>query len=181
MKWMPLPLEQVIADARRSIDAQLYYPALLVTLTIPDICMGLTLDKNVFVKQKHYIDFVDTYTTQRELGIGGAGCFQLRGGLVHKGDLRSHPFFGITHVIFTVPHSPLKLHAFNMVHEAQDKSAAMLDLGLFCEAMFEAARRWAAKHESDPKVQANLKNLIRFCPDGLPPFVVGNPVVASGV
>jgi hypothetical protein len=175
---MPLPLETIAGDIKRAIDARLYYPALLVTLTIPEICMGLTMDKSQFVKQKHYVSFVDEFTTPPELGLDGASCYQLRGGLVHRGDLRGHAFFQRTHVIFTVPESGGGIHALSIV--AGEKTAAMFDLVTFCSAMVTAARRWSSQNADKPQVVENLKNLIRWCPEGVHPFVGGAPVVASG-
>lgn len=176
---LPLPLETITYDIRLAIDAKLYYPALLVTLTIPEICAGLTLDKSQFVKQKHYKDFVDRYTTPQELGLDGASCYQLRGGLVHRGDLRGHPYFDGTHVIFTTPETKASIHALTIV--SGDKSAAMFDLVLMCDAMIAAARRWHLDNENNPQVAENLQFLVRSCPNGVAPFFVGAPVVASGV
>ncbi|MBC2858837.1 hypothetical protein [Stappia sp. 28M-7] len=172
------PLERIVRDIQQAIKVKLYYPALLVALTIPDICMGLTLNKSDFVKKNHYIEFINRYTTEQSLGLDGTSCYQLRGGLVHRADLRGHAYFDNTHVIFTVPESRGHIHALTLVVE--DKRAAMFDLELFCQAMIGAARKWYEDHKNDPMVVENLKNLIRWCPEGLPPFVGGLPVVASG-
>lgn len=177
--FVPSELENVLIDMKRSIEARLYYPALLVALTIPEICAALSLDRSLFVKQKHYVEFVDKYTTPPELGLSGLDCYRLRGGVVHRASFAGHPYFGATHVVFTVPESGARLHAFSMV--SGRKTAAMFDVVLFCRAMDAAARRWYQDHEKDPNVQRNLKNLIRYCPNGLSPFVVGAPVVASGI
>ena len=65
------PLASVLDDIERSIAAQLYYPGLLVTLTVPEICSALLLDKIAFVNKGHYIAFVNKYTTEPALGIDG--------------------------------------------------------------------------------------------------------------
>lgn len=163
---------------QKAIEADLYYPALLVALTIPDICMGLTLPKAEFVKKQHYVHFVDTYTTEPGLGLDGASCYQLRGGLVHRADLTGHAYFEGSHVIFTVPKTRPSIHALSIV--AGDKTAAMFDLVLFCEAMTTAARQWYMDHKENPIVIENLKNIIRWRPSGVHPFLGGAPVVASG-
>jgi hypothetical protein len=172
------PLERIISDIEKSIAAKLYYPALLVTLTLPEICMGLMLPRSKFVKQPHYVDFIDRYTKASNLGLDGAGCYQLRGGLVHRADLRGHAYFEGTHVVFTVPESQGFIHSLSV--QVGDKIALMFDLEIFCAAMISAARNWFDVHKDDPQVLENLKNLIRWCPEGLSPFVGGTPVVASG-
>ena len=70
------------------------------------------------------------------------------------------------------------MHAFSI--KAGDKHAVMLDLEMFCTAMVEAARRWYDDHKENQLVKDNLKNLISYRPDGVFPFVKGNPVYASG-
>ena len=174
---MPFPLETIANDINRAIEAKLYYPALLVTLTIPEICSALALDRTQFVKEKHYVSFVDSYTTEAELGIGGVDCYRLRGGVVHRADFRGHPHFDWTHVIFTTPESPT-FHALTSV--VGEKSAAMLDIELFCQAMISGARRWYEDNKSNSKIEENMANLISLRPNGLSPFIVGTPVVASG-
>jgi hypothetical protein len=77
-------LASVLADIQWCIDAKLYYPALLIALTVPEISSALALDNTVFVKAEHYIPFVDKYTTPEALGCDGQMCYRLRGGIVHR-------------------------------------------------------------------------------------------------
>lgn len=175
---LPLPLETILQDVRRTLDAELYYPAILVSLTIPEICAGLAKDRSRFVKEADYVGFVDNYTTPPALGLDGKSCYQIRGGLVHRADLRAHPHFGGTHVIFITPESRGAMHGFAV--QSGDKLAAMIDMDLFCGEMTAGARRWYADHASDPVVDENVKSLIRLRPNGVAPFVRGLPVVASG-
>jgi hypothetical protein len=163
---------------KRCIEARLYYPALLVALTIPEICMALTMSKAEFVKKAHYVHFVDKYTTPAQLGLSGIDCFMLRGGLIHRADLRGHAHFAASHVIFSTPESKLKMHALSM--KVREKVAVVFDLELFCRAMDAAARQWFQENKTNALIEENAKNLIRLCPKGLSPFVVGQPILASG-
>ena len=162
----------------RSIEARLYYPALLVALTIPDICSALPLHRNIHVKKNHYIDFVNRYTSQENLGVTGEECYQLRGGIVHRANIAGHSSFKETHVIFTIPESESGLHGFTL--DAGEKSASLLDLKVFCREMESAALRWYAANKEKPEVQNNLCSLIRLHPNGVSPFMEGAPVLASG-
>lgn len=175
---LPAPLESILYDLQQSIKAGLYYPALLVALTIPEICITLGLDKNVFVKEKHYSAFIDKYTTPPTLGLSGVDCYRLRCGIVHRANLAGHPHFGATHVIFTVPNTGHSLHAFSINHG--EKIASMFDLKTFCDAMDNAVRKWFKDNEKNATVISNLKDLISYRPFGAPPFFSGAPVVASG-
>lgn len=53
-----------------------------------------------------------------------------------------------------------------------------LDVVLFCQAIMNAARAWAIAKADDPYVQKNLPFLVRYRPDGLPPFSIGVPTIA---
>jgi hypothetical protein len=175
------PLGLVLADIERAIHAKLYYPALLVTLTLPEICMALTLDKNVFVKEKHYVDFVDKYTTPGPpdfLGLSGIDCYRLRGGVVHRANFAGHPKVDWTHTVFTVPETGGQVHALSI--KANEKTAAMFSLRLFCDAMIRAVYHWYEDHKDNSKVNEAMNDMIRWCPNGLSPFCGGAPVVASG-
>lgn len=141
--------------------------------------LSLSLDNSVFVKEKHYVAFVDKYSTPPELGCDGQTCYRLRGGVIHRANLAGHALIGVTNVIFTLPESTLKVHALSL--QVGDKIAPTFDLILFCKTMMRAAHAWYEDNQNDPKVEANMKNLIRYCENGLAPFVVGQPLVASGI
>jgi hypothetical protein len=53
-----------------------------------------------------------------------------------------------------------------------------VDLVYFCRAIMDAACAWAISKADDPHVQRNLPNLVRYRPEGLPPFSVGVPTIA---
>jgi hypothetical protein len=162
----------------RARTAKLYYPCLLVALTLPEICSGLVLPKDKFVKQEHYIKFIDTYSSRQALGGDGVGIYRLRGGLIHRGDMRGHAHFDATHVIFTVPETKTGLHDFSIV--SGDKKAAMFDLDLFVDGMDAAVRRWYLANMGSAILKDNLPHLIRYSQTGVLPFTKGHSAIVSG-
>jgi hypothetical protein len=174
------PLASILIDLDRSIKAALYYPALLISLTLPEVCSALTVDNTVFIKEKHYADFVNKYAVG--LGLNGVECYRLRGGVVHRGNLAGHPYIGVTNVVFTLPETPAGIDGvwLNVPDCAPPKKALILDLVRFCNAMVSSVHAWYREHHDHPKVIKNMENLIRYCPEGPFPFVGGAPVVASG-
>jgi hypothetical protein len=151
-----------------------------VALTVPEICSALALPREQFVKKTHYVAFVDKYTTPPEIGSDGADIYRLRGGVVHRASPIGHPDFNATHVIFTVLETANRVHALSIVDGPTGKRAAMFDLVTFCRAMVSAANKWYADNGDKPLVASNMKDLIRYSPNGIIPFVSGMPVVASG-
>src|SRR5215216_2274339 len=45
-----------------------------------------------------------------------------------------------------------------------------IDLMYFCQSIMNAAREWAIANTNNPNVQRNLPNLVRYRPEGFPPF-----------
>lgn len=185
---LPSQLQNIVNDVERCIEVKLYYPAITLVLTLPDICTGLALPDDTFVTNKTYADFVDTYTQQKPdpsgdanvLGCDGAACYKLRCGVVHRGNAAGHPFFGMTHVLFSPPQSSARVHGV-AVHVANaPEKAACFDIEIFCGEMIRGVHRWYRAHKDDPLVVANMTRLLSARPNGVHPFTRGVYTIASG-
>lgn len=176
------PFESILADMNRALEANLFYPALVVALTIPDVCAGLALDDTQFLNQATYAAFVNKYAppkgSEDALGVNGIECYRLRGGIIHRGNAAGHPFSGLTHVMFTVPESGGYQHDITIIMEPY--KGLLLDLPQFCAAMEIAARRWLEEHQDNQKVRENVSRLLSTRPNGLPPILDGQMVIGSG-
>lgn len=177
---LPEQLESILADMGRAFNVSLYYPALLIALTLPEICVGLGFtEKKTNVQMPHYVSWVKEFAPTG-LGIGAETCYKLRCGLVHRADAAGHAYLGAEGVIFTVPETRQSLHGFEVQHGEGGPVAIMLDLATFLHAMDFGVRKWFAKHQSNETVKTNVRSLLSFRPNGFSPFVSGAPVVASG-
>jgi len=176
---LPYPLSSIVDDIRRSYDHALYYPALVVALTLPEICIALTFDKENFVKGKHYTAFIDKYTTPSGLGLNGTQCYSLRGGVVHRANASGHPHFPADYVVFTVPESGISIHALTMQGQS-GKMGAFFSLKDFIEAMISAAIKWYEENKNNQNVIANLPLLISWREFDTPPFGSMGPFIGSG-
>lgn len=178
---LPAPLASILQDIQKALDAKLYYPALIVTLTLPEICAGMTLTPSEnTVKKEHYIKFVETYAPNIDnaLGLSGDECFQLRCGMVHRGGSAMHPQNNLTHYIFTIPESEQKLHGATL--EVGEWVAKTLDLIAFTEVMIGAVYEWFEKNRNNQAVHQAASEVLSVRPEGLPPFIIGKPLLASG-
>jgi hypothetical protein len=174
---VPDTVKSILLEVRRAIDHKFYYPALIVTLTLPDICAAATMERREFVKKVHYVNFINTYAKGLNLGVDGAGCYRLRGGLLHRGNAAGHPFAEAGCVIFTIPETNASIHALSI--QVDEQTADCFDLISFCAAMQKAVLRWLLANSQEVAVQKNLTKLLCIKPFGVPPFMDGAPVIGS--
>ena len=176
---LPYELKQIVDDINRCISAKLYYPALAITLTLPEICSGLTLDPTEEVRGAHYKAFMAKYSKEDELGLDGEACYFVRCGLIHKGTPSANAKLKATNVVFTVPETEAAFHGIG-IHFGDDKRIPMLDLKLFCKAMELAVDRWYLDNAKNPKVARNITSLLSWKLTGNLPAITGRLVLASG-
>lgn len=130
---LPQHLRMLLAEIDRTFLSKLYLPAFIVSLTIPDICLGLTFKKaETQVNRDLYTSWVDKYSPDFKLGVTGDQCYKLRCGIIHKGNPSGHAFFGADNVIITVPETGASIHGLRLKrhsHSAQVISIPALQAG----------------------------------------------------
>jgi hypothetical protein len=163
-------METVLQEIERALQARVYYLALVVALTLPDICAALESPDGQTDRDRYKV-WYNANLGGRYGALTDADCYSLRCGVVHQGRF-GHPKMGYGRVVFSLPGTGIFLHN-NIVNDA-----LKLDVGQFCRDMVQAARRWFASKQNDPTVQANLPNLVQLRPQGLAPYIVGMPLIA---
>jgi hypothetical protein len=193
MDKIPIEITAILREIERAIDAKLYYLAIAVALSVPDICGCLEFDPKSRKTSniKTYAPWCDDNIGPRFANLSGTDLWYMRCGVVHSGTFAHHKVpFG--RVIFLTPDfSQFKAHdviltvapgiEFGGISvETLHVSGKILymDVLKFCNTIMECARTWAIAKADDPFVQQNLPNLIRYRPEGLPPFMVGVPIIA---
>lgn len=82
------PLERIFQDIERALSYDLYYLALSVSLTIPDVCAALECDPdNIWVTGEKYIAWCEKHLEPNYAWFTGEDCYRLRCGILHPGDL----------------------------------------------------------------------------------------------
>lgn len=192
MDQTPVELESILSEIEKALEAKLYYIAIAVSLSVPDICACLELDQSDPKSQhgvsKRYTNWCDANLSFDALS--GLDLFYIRCGIAHSGHVYKNNS-RYQRVMFMVPGGlpgiPQEI-VFNMAEgvsfdgvDAEDLRLGgkmlIYDLSHFCGIIMAAARNWAASKKMDAIVQKNLPMLIRHRPDGLPPFL-SNPMVA---
>ena len=167
------PLEMALTEIEKAIAAGLIYIAVVMTLTLPDICAALE-DENAYSGRDEYKKWYSDNLAYLFPSMSAADCYSLRCGVVHKGNLglksKGSQF---SRVIFTVPNAQR-----NVWHNCVMNDALQFDAVMFCNDVISAVRSWYNVAKSNPTVVANLPNIIQLRPNGIAPYMVGIPLIA---
>lgn len=177
----PIALEAIFVEVKHALDAKLYYLAIAVALTIPDICISLECDTGkIWTNQSKFVAWSTKYIAPQYTYLTGQDIYYLRCGVLHNGKYGHHksPF---DRIMFTLPNTSRTLiHEYLSVDNGGTRESVLtLDVDLFCASIIRAARSWLSDADTNhSNVSANMPNLVRLRPDGLPPHLVGLPVIA---
>lgn len=164
-------MEGLTGEVERALSAKLYYLALVLTLSLPDVCAALASDdgQTSGLKYKAWCDawFLPAYPQITSLDL-----YSMRCGVVHQGRL-GHPKMQYARVLFTLPNTSNNVFHQNIINDALN-----LDAVIFCRDMAGAVARWYTAKQHDPNVMANLPRLVQFHEQGLAPYMVGMPLIA---
>lgn len=176
----PSPLEEMFQEINAALEAKLYYLAIAVSLTIPDICAALECDPaKIWVRPEQYVEWCDKNLIGpfKYIYVRGLDVYRLRGGVVHQGSFFGHPKMFFDHILFTLPNVHRAVMHMHFM-QVGDEKALVLDATTFCGDMMNAARQWYEQRKTEQNVRVNVRNLVRLRPDGMPPFIVGAPLIA---
>jgi hypothetical protein len=195
---IPKALADIFSEIERALEAQLYHSVLALALTLPDICASLEADPNepYWASAKKYAAWFDANAASRFKSLTGADCYRLRGGVLHRGQF-GHRESRFDRVFFLPAAGAISVHdsivsfsqwatlsgktrevIFGGIPGRPDTGAILhMRLDLFCQAMVGAVQDWIVTKAGDAHVQANLPNLMRYRPEGFPPYMVGVPVI----
>lgn len=164
------PLEATLQQIELALQAKLYYLAVVMALTLPDICAALE-DERAYSGREEYKKWYRENLADKFPFMSDADAYSLRCGVVHKGNLgvRSKGS-SFARVVFTLPQK-------GFMHNNVANDVLQFDVLRFCNDVIAAVRVWFEKTEDNRTVKANLPNLIQFRPDGFPPLFVGLPVI----
>jgi hypothetical protein len=191
MDQVPEELASILREVEKALEAKLYYLAIAVALSVPDICSCLEFDPESpqWQNRKTYADWCNKNITGFQ-NLDGDDLYNLRGGVLHKGKF-DHPKSKWNRVVFIGEGSSILMHDIILTIDpgveigginAKELRMAGKVLGLsavkFCRTIMDSARVWIISEADNPNVQKNLPLLVRYRPDGLPPFSVGVPTIA---
>jgi hypothetical protein len=98
--------------------------------------------------------------------------YSLRCGIVHQGKSGNHKMT-YSRIVFTLPVPNRVILHNNIINDALN-----LDAEIFCRDMINSVLRWYDQNQGTIYVKANLPCVVRLYPNGLPPYIVGIPVIS---
>jgi hypothetical protein len=167
------PLELILQDIGKAIDAKLPYLAIAVSLSIPDICAAMECEPGkIWVNKVKYEAWCDANLIPKFTHITAQDCYRMRCGVIHQGNFgRSDDRYD--RIAFTVPGMGVSMMETIFKDNGGVKETILsLDAKTFCQIMNDCAKAWEISKKSDANVTINMNNLIRFRPEGFPPQLV---------
>lgn len=152
--------------------------SLFAVLTLPDICAAMS-STDGRAEGKRYIAWFDKYVAPRYTvgpdhrpSFSGADCYYYRCSLLHQGSPQ-HSKSSYSRIIFVEPGTTSNVFHNNVINDVLN-----IDVRLFCHDVLDGAERWLSEAENTPEYKINYGRFIQRYPNGLPPYIVGVPVIA---
>jgi hypothetical protein len=164
-------MEIILLEIQSALNARLFYIALSISLTLPDICSALESSDGAATKERYELWCVRNFT-HKFSKFTEKDCYRLRCGLVHQGRF-GHPNMQYSRVVFTLPNG-----SGITFTDCISNDVYITDAEHFCREMINSCRNWYETNKSNPIVNVNLDRLVQFRPMGLHPHFVGSPVIS---
>lgn len=169
-------MRELLRQIEAALEANLYYLALFASLALPDICGAIDSSDGTASGAK-YVAWFDKYVAPRyrflkHQYLTGEDCYRFRCSLLHQGRTQ-HPRSSYSRVIFVEPpKDELTLH-LNLIDDALN-----VDMHIFCRDLIIGAQQWLDEVENTERFKTNYDKFMRWYPQGLPPYIVGRPVIS---
>ena len=158
-------------EMERVLDAGFHYFAIIVALTIPDICAALESEDGT-TKGAKYRDWCEEWFLKSYPSVTSHDLYYMRCGVMHQGNL-GHPKMQYGRIIFTLPNAQGSKFHNNIIRDALN-----MDAETFCRDMVQSMSVWYASKKDTKQVVSNLPRLLRTYPNGLHPYMVGMPLIS---
>jgi hypothetical protein len=168
-------MDVILREIERALEARLYYLAVLSAIALPDVCSALQSDGTT--KPEKYKAWYEAWLAKKLSSMTSDDMYGLRCGIVHQG-IFGHPGMQYNRVIFTVPHGRVRAHNTVMRAADDEQFALHLDAEMFCLDVIASVKEWYSSNQDSPNVKAHLPRLVQYRPGGLPPYILGSPVIA---
>lgn len=164
-------MREMLEQIRKALCVDLHVVALSTSLIIPDIAGAMDSDDGI-ASGERYRAWYDKWMGSSCHFIDGETCYQMRCSFLHQGsvNLKNTTYKRVIFIHPAVKNLYMHCNVFN--------DALNLDIGQFCLDMIGRANEWLKTVEKSDKFKKNYDKFMRTYPNGLPPYVVGIPVIS---
>ena len=168
-------MEPILREIDNALAAKQWYAAVMITLTLPDICASLEAGPGATEKKnkKRYKDWCRKNLP--DLPIESEVLWDLRNGVVHHGRYILKPrkqFY--SRIGFTIPNG---LNINNLIVECDEGSVCCFEIGQFCKYISQNARLWYERKRHIASIRFGVEHLVQLRPNGLMPIFNNIPFV----
>jgi hypothetical protein len=182
-------MRNLLGQLDASLNARLYYVSLFTALTIPDIASALDSDDGQ-ARADRYKAWYDRWVRPRfaesvardiasrggpaihlENPLDGDACYRFRCSLLHQGSSQ-HPKSPFSRIMFVEPDLTRPV-----IHYGRLNDALCIDLPSFCREVISGTSLWLDAVEGSDRFRGNYDRFARRHAAGLPPYILGVPVV----
>ncbi len=163
---------QVAVAARH----RLYFLALAGALMIPDLCGALDSPDGQATGTRYKAWFDQHFAPLHAFGgtpmLDGQTCWQFRCSLLHQGTTQ-HDNSAYSRILFVEPGTTTNFFHMNVLNDALN-----IDAEQFAIEMVKVARAWRQVVTGTEPYETNVGKFVARYPNGLPPYIVGLPVIS---
>jgi hypothetical protein len=164
-EWQRRQIKSLTDEIMNCLKAQLWYAALVLMLTLPDICAALEAPDGQS-KPDRYQAWCEKWLLANKYPLVSAkDLYFLRCGVAHQAKFR-HPAMTYNRIFFT-----LRSKDGFWAHMNKHQGALNLDLVMFAKDMIDAVEAWYASEAKNQNVKKNIGSLIQYYPNGLLDFL----------
>lgn len=167
-------MEHLIDQIRGTLRAGFPYAALMLAVSVPDVCANLELPEgrgSDHVKLR-YLRWYDRYVSPKGPVLTGNNCYDIRCGKMHQGQLGSKD---LTTVIVFTDDDNMSVVCGDVEERSADGELKRrwdvlvgISIREFCGMLIAAAEDWHVDWQNNPMIKTNLKHLVRTYEDGYP-------------
>jgi len=161
-------LEQI----KKALGSNLYLVSLFSVLAIPDICGAIGSENGEASAEKYKAWFDKCIAPKYNNFLNGDDCYYFRCSLLHQGSSQ-HIKGNYRRVLFIEPSATT-----NILHNNIMNDALNINVTIFCNDFISGAEKWIEENENSDLYKKNYDKFMRRYPNGLPPYIVGVPVIS---
>lgn len=165
-------MKDFLYQIQKGLDSNLYFLSLLAALVLPDIC-GAISSEDGQAKPEKYKAWFDKYVAPKYNNfLNGNDCYYFRCSLLHQGSSQ-HSKSNYKRVLFVEPSASTNVLHCNIIDNALN-----IDVRIFCKDIISGAESWLTEYEGTELYKKNYNKCMMQYPNGLPPYIVGVPVIS---